>query len=195
VANPAAVADQERGKSWPLMLLAALSLIPVLGFLFGFAAACWGLVTDRPRGILAAALGGTGALLNLVVLAVVGLSQTTKGQAGGLAGAIARTELDTLVSHLDRYHHAHGRYPARLADLPQPAAVGARLPVLDHSIGLLNTTIEYAYEPDKNGAAFRIRGAGKDGITDTPDDILPTGWDNSGGSDTTVSTAEALESD
>ncbi len=177
------------------MVLAALSLIPVLGFLIGVAAVCWGLVTDRPRGVLAAALGGTGALLNLVAIVVLGLGQTTRGQSGGLAGAIARSELDTLVNHLDRYFEEHGRYPARLADLPQPPSASARLPVVDHSIGLLNTTVEYAYEPHHEGETFLIRGAGKDGITDTPDDILPTGWTGPGKRDSVVSTEEALESD
>jgi hypothetical protein len=178
------------------MVLAALSLIPVLGFFFGFAAACWGLVTDRPRGVLAAALGGGGALLNLVVLGVIGMTQTTKGQAGGLTGAIARSELDTLVNHLDLYQAEHGRYPARLGDLPRPAGIAQQLPVLDHSIGLLNTTIEYSYEPAQDGVTYMIRGAGKDGITDTPDDILPTGWEHPPGDDSTgTETITPIESD
>src|SRR5690349_11306906 len=122
-------------SSWPLMLLAALSLIPALGFFFGVATAIWGLVTDRPRGLLAAALGGAGALLNLVILGVIGMSIANKTHSGGVGAVIARSELDTLTNHLDLYHLDHGRYPASLADLSRGMKFTQTLPLYDHSIG------------------------------------------------------------
>jgi hypothetical protein len=158
------------------MVLAALSLIPFLGFFFGFAAACWGLVTDRPRGVLAAALGGAGALLNIAVLAVIGMSIAGRSHSGGVSALIAQSELDTLVNHLELYQSEHQRYPAQLADLPRPG-VGRSLPLIDHSLGLLNVTIEYRYAVQEDGSSYVLRGVGKDGVPESPDDVYPTGQD------------------
>jgi hypothetical protein len=54
-------------RSWPLFLLAGSSFLPGFGLFFGAVAATWGLVSDRPRAMLAAGVGATGALLNLLV--------------------------------------------------------------------------------------------------------------------------------
>lgn len=173
MSQPVPLSAKPRGSSWPLLLLAGLSLIPVLGFFFGVAAACWGLVTDRPRGILAAALGGAGALLNIAVIAVLGTSLANRTHSGGISSMIAQTELDTLVTHLDQYHVDHQRYPERLADLPRPA-LGKALPTIDHSIGLFNLTTEYWYRVAEDGSSYDLRGVGKDGEAETTDDVLPT---------------------
>jgi len=57
---------------WPLFLMAWLSLVPLLGFFFGSAAAGWGLVSSRPRALVAAGIGAGGALLNIVALVALG---------------------------------------------------------------------------------------------------------------------------
>lgn len=158
-------------KSWPLFLLAGLSLIPVFGVLAGFVVACWGLLTDRPRGILAAALGGAGAILNVAVLAVVGMSMMRDSPTfKGVALGIARVELDTLAAHLETYRSEHGRYPTALTDLPRTLPRG--LPLIDHSQSLLNTTAMYQYRPSSDGQDYHLAGAGPDGVSDTPDDLL-----------------------
>lgn len=163
------------GKSWPLFVLAGLSLIPLLGVLFGFIAACWGLVTDRPRGLLAAAFGGGGAILNVAVVAIIGFSVLQQNPMfKGIAGGIARMELDSLVAHLDAYRAEHGRFPSALSDLPPPGGPGRALPMIDHSISLLNMTTPYEYRPSRDGQQYDLIGAGADGIADTADDVLPT---------------------
>lgn len=163
------------GKSWPLFVLAGLAFIPVFGVLFGFIAACWGLLTDRPRGLLAAAVGGGGAILNIIVLMTVGVAMIQKNpRMGGIANSIARLELDSLEAHLDTYHTVHGRYPDALTQLPRPVGVGRVLPVIDHSIGLLNVTTLYQYRANGQGQGYELFGAGPDGVADTPDDVFPT---------------------
>ncbi|HWA15692.1 MAG TPA: hypothetical protein VG817_04610, partial [Gemmatimonadales bacterium] len=118
-------------------------------------------------------LGGTGALLNIVILGAIGMSIANMTHSGGISAIIARTELDTLANHLDLYHQEHGRYPATLADLAR-GRKRAGLPLYDHSIGLLNVTTEYAYRVEQDGLGYDLRGAGRDGITDTVDDVFPT---------------------
>lgn len=164
--------------SWPVLVLAGLSLVPILGFFFGVAAAIWGLLTDRPRGLLAAGLGAAGAILNIGILGAIGVTIASRQHKGGVSAMVAQGELDTLVNHIELYHEAHGNYPARLADLPRPTNLGKALPLIDHSIGLLNMTTEYTYIVLENGADFDLKGAGKDGIADTADDVYPTGWND-----------------
>jgi hypothetical protein len=162
------------GKSWPLLVMAGLAFIPFLGVLFGFIATCWGLVTDRPRGLIAAAIGGAGALLNIFGIVVFGMSLMKNNPAfGGLSAGIARVELDSLESRIEEYQAQHGRYPEELAQLPR-AGTSASVPIIDHSTSLLNVTVRYQYRVGSDGQSYELFGAGPDGVADTPDDVLPT---------------------
>jgi hypothetical protein len=164
--------------AWPLLLLGGLAFLPLAGVLFGFAAAVWGLVSDRPRAMLAAGLGAAGILLNFAgcgVLAWWG-NQHSGGQ---ITVAMAQADLKEveaqLQDHRARYHH----YPESLDELrvgpfhvPSPNRY-------DKTVGFFNRTRLYQYRPDADLRSYRLFAVGPDGEPDTPDDVYPAPPDSS----------------
>jgi len=162
-----------RKKSWPLFLLAGLAFIPMLGVVFGLIATCWGLLTDRPRAILAAGVGAAGVLLNFA--ACFGLGYWTiahDGRPGGIRSQLAQTDLQALVVSLEDFHQRTGHYPERLVDLRVPFSVRP-LPIWDKTVGLFNQTRPYQYFLARDGASYQLFAVGPDGLPGTADDLLP----------------------
>ncbi len=158
---------------WPLFLLAWLSLIPFLGFFFGSLAAGWGLVSSRPRALVAAGIGAGGALLN--VIALVGLTSYLLRDRPELAQAKAeasRRGLVEVVEALEVYHAEQGSYPPSLAVLPQK--LGLRHPVnfYDPSGGFFPPR-PFEYELGADGQTYRVYSAGRDRKPGTSDDLFP----------------------
>jgi hypothetical protein len=92
-------------------MLAGSSFLPGFGMFFGAVAATWGLVSDRPRAMLAAGVGATGALLNLLggALLVWHVEQEPSFAAAGERRA--RRDLAKLVGALEAYRDQQGHYP------------------------------------------------------------------------------------
>jgi heme A synthase len=88
-------------RAWPLFLLAGASFLPGFGVFFGAAAVTWGLISDRPRAMVAAGLGAAGAVLNLIGGALL-VWQVQKTPAYASVGATsARRDLRKLAEALE----------------------------------------------------------------------------------------------
>jgi hypothetical protein len=88
-------------RSWPLFVLAAAGFIPAFGLFFGAAALTWGLVSSRPRAMLAGMIGGAGALLNLAGGAIVIWRMQDTPAFAEANAASARRDLARLVGALE----------------------------------------------------------------------------------------------
>jgi hypothetical protein len=167
--------DQQQPASsraaWPLLLVAALSFIPVLGFFIGSAAVTWALLTDRPRARLAMGLGAGGALLNVaafLALAWVG----SRHDAMRLAQAqIVERDLGRLVVAIEAFRERTGEYPETLQALLGPLRLGS-VNIYDPTRGILRTQ-PYEYARDREGRSYDVFSPGRDGMAGTADDIRP----------------------
>jgi hypothetical protein len=158
---------------WPLFLLAWLSLVPILGFFFGSLAAGWGLVSSRPRALVAAGIGAGGALLNLIGL--FGLAAFVLRDRPELALAKAeatRQALVEVVAGLETYREQNGSYPASLPELSQRLGLRHPVNVLDPSAGFFPPR-PFQYELGPDGGTYRLYSVGADKEPGTPDDIFP----------------------
>jgi Type II secretion system (T2SS), protein G len=160
-------------RAWPLLLLAACSFVPGLGFFLGAAAVTWALVTNRPRRKLAVALGATGALLNLVAPVVVMLRTADRGEFTRIQSEFTRQDLTRLVAELEQYRAQTGHYPATLQIL-----VGVPIPrrlinIYDRSRGPFAMPRPYEYHLSADGTSYDLFSVGPDGVPHTADDIRP----------------------
>ncbi len=123
-------------RSWPLFVLAATGFIPALGLFLGAAATTWGLVSSRPRAILAAGIGAVGALLNVAAaLVFVWRMQGTSAFATANAASAGR-DLARLVGALEQYRGSNGRYPATLQVFTQFPLSLKLVNIQDNSAGV-----------------------------------------------------------
>jgi hypothetical protein len=168
-------------SSRPLLVLGLLSFVPGIGVLFGFCACCWGLVSDRPRALRGALLGGAGMLLNFAGCAALGFWAVQRQPVpGGFRGQMAQVELSELVNQLEHYHSDHHRYPDSLRELRGPFGVPASN-IYDRSLGLFNRSHLYQYRPAGDRQSYSLFSAGPDGRPDTPDDLYPVVLDSLAG--------------
>lgn len=160
--------------SWPLFALAALGFVPFAGILFGAIGLSWGLVSSRRRAMLAAMIAGGGALLNIVAVMVIGLSNI--GSVGGLGTVrrqMAEREMLGLVVALEKYHDKEQAYPQALDELPGHTGVFRLVGLMDQSAGPLHQTREYTYRLSADGDSYDLFAVGPDGVMGTADDIRP----------------------
>jgi hypothetical protein len=155
------------------MLLAASGFIPGLGVLTGAAAASWGLVSSRPRAMLAAAIGAAGALLNIGGFALLTSSMQDDPSMQVAQTAMVAGDLVKVVRALESHHERHGAYPAQLE-----ALVGSPIPrrlinVNDNSTGLFALPRPYQYRRAPDGRSYDLFAVGRDGEPGTDDDIRP----------------------
>jgi hypothetical protein len=160
--------------AWPLFVLAALSLIPGLGVILGAVAATWGLVASRPRGLLAAALGAGGAMLQIVALIVwATVFQANSAPVTQAMIQPIQRDLAALVGSLDRYHARTGNYPATLFDLQQSGLTTRFVNIYDEAGGVFHFPRPYRYSVAPDGRSFDLFSAGPDRRPGTEDDIRP----------------------
>jgi hypothetical protein len=160
-------------SSWPLIVLAATSFVPGFGFFLGAAAVTWGLLSDRPRAKLAIVLGGSGALLQVLLIAIIGWRMRDSPEMRQVQTAGAVNDLNAIVLALDEYHTNRKRYPPTLLDL-----IGRPIPVrfiniYDQTAGLLQQRA-YEYRPRPDGLSFDLFSVGPDGVAETEDDLRPS---------------------
>lgn len=158
--------------SWPLLLLAALSFLPGIGFFFASAAVAWALVSDRPRARIALGLGAAGALLQIVAIVVLIITLRDDPAMRRATRATTVADLNRLVVALDRYKANSGRYPATLQELAGYPIPLRMLNIYDQSAGPFHVR-PYLYRLAADGRSFDLRALGPDGRLDTPDDIHP----------------------
>jgi hypothetical protein len=167
-------ASANRKHAWPLLLVAGLAFVPVLGFLFGSAAVTWALVSDRPRRTLSLILGGTGAALNLAVpILMVVVSPQGRLLVQRAEIDQTRQDLTTVVTELERYHTRTGQYPPTLRVLVGYPIPSRLINIHDHSQSILRWNRTYAYLVSDDGTTYDVFAVGPDGIPYTADDIRP----------------------
>ena len=159
---------------WPLFLLAWLSLIPIFGFFIGSVAAGWGLVSTRPRALVAAAIGAGGALLNLAALVVLGVMTVGSDRPEIVEARRAATQrgLVEVVVALEAYRRREGAYPLTLGVFTE--RVDFRHPVnpIDPSGGFFPPRL-FEYHPAEDRQTYQLFSVGPDKKPGTPDDIYP----------------------
>jgi hypothetical protein len=161
-------------RSWPLFALAASGFIPALGLFLGAAALTWGLVSSRPRAMLAALIGGAGALLNMAGgMVIVWRMQGTPVIVAANA-ATARRDLGRLVGALEQYHVTNARYPRELRVFTELPLSLKLVNIQDHSAGgfrIMPHPYQYRLAPD--GRTYVLFAVGADGKPGTDDDVVP----------------------
>lgn len=160
-------------RSWPLFVVAGCSFLPGFGIFFGAIAAVWGLVSNRPRALLAAGVGATGAFLNIAGSVAVVVRMRNDPIIRAAEADQTRQDLVQLVTHLEAYHQRNGKYPPTL-----PALVGTPIPttlinIYDHTAGFLRAPHPYQYVLSPDRENYDLFSAGPDGKPGTRDDIRP----------------------
>jgi hypothetical protein len=167
-------ASPHRKRAWPLLLVAGLAFLPVLGFLFGSAAVTWALVSDRPRRVLSLILGATGAVLNLAVpILIVVLSPQGRLLTRRIEIDQTRQDLTTVVTELERFHTRTGQYPPTLRVLVGYPIPSRLINIYDHSQSILRWNHMYPYLASDDGTTYDVFAVGPDGIPYTADDVRP----------------------
>jgi hypothetical protein len=160
-------------RSWPLLALAAGGFIPALGLFLGAAALTWGLVSSRPRAMLAAAIGATGGLLNLAggMLLVWRMQGDPAYDAAN--AAMSSRDLTRLVSAIEEYRGANGRYPGELAVFTRFPLSLKLVNINDNSVGTFKMPRAYQYQRASDGRTYTLFAVGPDAKPGTSDDIFP----------------------
>lgn len=161
-------------RSWPLLLLAACSLVPGFGVVLGAAAVTWGLLSDRPYAMRAVAIGGAGALLNLIGGALLVWRLQQEPTFASASAVSSRADLTKLVSAIERYRTDTGHYPARLAVFTQLPYSLKLINTSDFSAGVFSRPREYQYELASDRRTYSLFGVGPDGEPNTADDVHPS---------------------
>jgi hypothetical protein len=159
-------------RSWPLLLVAACSFIPVLGFFIGAIAVSWGLLSDRPRARLATTLAAVGAFANLAGLLLVTFFFQRTPEAARLNREATRRDLARVVAALESYRERTGAYPTSLAALERPFAIPP-VNIHDQGAGIIRIYRVYEYHLAADGGSYDLFSVGPDGRPGTDDDIRP----------------------
>lgn len=157
----------EKRPSWPLLVLAGLSLIPFLGFFIAAVAITWALVTSRPRAKTAIILASVGALLTVAESVLLMVVMKDRVNMSDVWAAGARQDMERIAVELERYRGANGRYPDDLG-----AIQGGRnllLNISDQTSGFMSQK-SYQYRPTDVGT-YDLFGVGADKLPDTKDDV------------------------
>ena len=154
-------------------MLAASGFLPALGLFLGAAAATWGLISSRPRAMLAATIGGAGALLNLAGgVAMVWRMERTPRFAAARTLTTGR-DLARLVGALEEYRGANGRYPLRLEVFGELPLSLKLVNIHDNSSTVFGVPHTYQYRLAPDGRTYALFGVGTDRKPGTADDVFP----------------------
>jgi len=160
--------------AWPLFVLAALSFTPILGFFVGAVGASWALMSSRRGALRAAAIAGTGALLNLVGMMVFGAFYMKENPITDAALArVIQENLLELVIAIDGHHAEAGAYPVSLQVLQRKLMPLQIVNIYDQSTGVFTWPRPYQYSIAPDEGSFDLFAVGPDRQAGTPDDIRP----------------------
>lgn len=160
-------------RAWPLFLLAGASFIPAFGVFFGAAAVTWALVSDRPRALVAAGLGATGALLNILASGLLVWRLGSNPVYAASRAIRARRDITKLVVALETYRREQGQYPARLDAFTQLPYSLRLVNIQDFSAGVFSRPRVYHYDLAPDGRSYTLFAVGADGRPGTADDVFP----------------------
>ncbi len=164
--------------SWPLLVMAGLAFVPVLGFGFGSIAATWGLIASHRHAKAAAAVGASGALLNVAAVFLWANNVLTSDRYGEAREVMVVSDLGQVVAELEDYRADKGSYPATLEDLVGRPIPTRMVNIYDNSNGVIgHPTFEYRRAPD--GRSYDLFAAGADRKPGTDDDLRPVIDDSS----------------
>lgn len=161
-------------RSWPLFTLAAGGFIPAVGLFLGAAAATWGLVSSRPRAILAATIGGAGALLNLAGGVAMAWRMERTPRFAEARTVTTERDLARLVGALEEYRDANGRYPRRLEVFGELPLSLKLVNIHDNSPSVFDAPRTYQYRLAPDGRTYALFGVGTDRKPGTADDVFPS---------------------
>jgi hypothetical protein len=157
-----------------LFVLAVLSFTPMLGFFVGAVGVSWALMSSRRHALRAAAIAGTGALLNLVGMVLFGAFALKGNPATEAALAqAARDDLLELVTAIDEHRAEAGAYPPTLQVLQRQLMPLKIVNIYDQSAGVFTWPRAYHYVVAPDETSFDLFAVGPDGQAGTPDDIRP----------------------
>jgi hypothetical protein len=167
--------DTGRTKSaWPLFVLAALAFVPGVGFFCGAGAATWGLLSKRPRALVAAAIAAVGVVAQVAGFSAwLFFSGARSPVISQALAEVARRDLVRLVGAIDDYRAANGAYPASLTALVNRDLGSRQLPVYDQGAGIFRGLRLYEYQVAPDGKSFDLYSVGPDRTPGTADDIRP----------------------
>jgi uncharacterized RDD family membrane protein YckC len=160
-------------RTWPLFVVAACAFLPGLGVLFASIGLTWGLVSDRPRALLAAVLAGIGGVLNLVGAVLFYWQMQGDPAWAEVRAPRTKRDLAKLVVALEDYRAANGQYPRSLAVFTRVPLSLKFVNVTDLSAGAFPVPRLYTYRRSGNGRWYDVYGVGADGQPDTADDLRP----------------------
>jgi uncharacterized RDD family membrane protein YckC len=160
-------------RTWPLFVVAACAFIPGLGFLFASIGLTWGLVSDRPRAMLAAVLAGVGGVLNLAGAALFFWQMQGDPKSVAVRSSSAKRDLARVVAALENYRGAHGQYPQSLVVFTQLPLSLKLVNVSDLSTSGFSVPRLYTYRRSDDGRWYDVYGVGQDGRPGTVDDVRP----------------------
>lgn len=154
--------------SWPLLLAAALSFIPILGFFIAAVAITWALVSSRPKARRALIIAAVGALLTVVEIGGAMLLIDDKVSFRDAFAEVARENLGEVVLALEEHRAANGSYP------PDLLRLRASYPLLNTTdqTGSLFSQKRYQYRLHEDGG-YDLFAVGQDGEPYTADDVRP----------------------
>ena len=155
-------------------VLAAVSLIPLIGLLFGIAALVLSILGWRKRGAkIVALIASLGMLCTIVLYGA--LFYFGFVQRGGVYDEMRRqlavNTLSTLVSEIEFYRLQHGAYPESLEQL-QKSQPNKPILIIDPTGTPFGQPRLFYYERSGD-AHYYLRSVGNDGEPFTGDDILP----------------------
>ena len=155
-------------------MLAAGGFIPALGLFLGAAAATWGLVSSRPRALLAAMIGGAGALLNLAGGVAMAWRMERTPRFAAARALTTRRDLARLVGELEQYRGANGGYPRRLEVFNELPLSLKLVNIQDNSASVFGVPHTYQYRLAPDGRTYALFGVGTDRKPGTTDDVFPS---------------------
>jgi hypothetical protein len=161
-------------RSWPLLALAAGAFIPMLGLFLAAAAVTWGLVSSRPRALLAAAIGAAGGLLNLLGGVLFVWRMQGDPVYAATTAAMSGRDLARLVGALEQYHVTNARYPRELQVFTELPLSLKLVNIQDNSASVFRIMPRpYQYRLAPDGRTYVLFAVGADGKPGTDDDVVP----------------------
>lgn len=167
-------ASAQPRPAWPLFVLAVFSFTPILGFFVGAVGASWALMSSRKGALRAAAIAGTGALLNLAGMIVFGsLFMEANPVTETELARVTQENLLELVIAIDGHHAEAGTYPTSLQILQRELMPLRIVNIYDQSTGVFTWPRPYQYSIAPDEGSFDLFAVGPDRQAGTSDDIRP----------------------
>ncbi|WP_163930951.1 type II secretion system protein GspG [Paraferrimonas sp. SM1919] len=158
-------------------VIGGMSFIPLFGVLFGIIAILWGVKANNSK---LKYVGSAGILFTVIIYGSLGYFGFVQkdGVYDELRASMTKTQLTNAVQAIEFYKVQNGHYPETLEKLQQSQPANSMVFLYDAAQVSATGKFYYYQLIDEN--SYHIRSYGRDGIINTPDDILPEPIDNVG---------------